>query len=192
MDPTSLMRQAATVLQSMSVPYFVTGSVASMRYGENRLTQDIDIVADLKSEQAEAFCEKFPEPEFYCWLPTLKEAIARQRIFNLLEIKTGLKVDLIIVPLTDYNISRFARRRSLPVRDSQIDYASPEDVIIKKLDYYRKSGSEKHIRDICSMLKSLKWQLELDYVDRWTHEFKTYDIWQHVLEKSRSCPEGNV
>ena len=42
------------------------------------------------------------------------------------------------------------------------------------------------------MLKTLKWQLELDYIDRWTQEFKTYDIWQHVLEKSRSCPEGNV
>ena len=46
------------VLEELDIPYMITGSVASMAYGEPRLTLDMDIVIDLPERQAEEFCQK--------------------------------------------------------------------------------------------------------------------------------------
>ena len=52
-------------LDAMGIPYMVTGSVASMIYGEPRLTLDVDIVLELQIDRADAFLDAFPESEFY-------------------------------------------------------------------------------------------------------------------------------
>ncbi|NQT15062.1 MAG: hypothetical protein HQ582_20060 [Planctomycetes bacterium] len=44
------------VFERLNVPYFVTGSVATMTYGEPRFTNDVDIVAGLQEEHVDAFC----------------------------------------------------------------------------------------------------------------------------------------
>jgi hypothetical protein len=47
MGPFELLKKIVDVLEDLQIPYFVTGAVASIAYGEPRLTNDIDIVADL-------------------------------------------------------------------------------------------------------------------------------------------------
>ena len=44
MEPSDLLRYAAGVLENMRLRYFVTGSTATILYGEVRFTNDIDIV----------------------------------------------------------------------------------------------------------------------------------------------------
>ncbi len=46
-----LLQQVITAFEELNIDYLVTGSIASMAYGEPRLTNDIDIVADIKIEQ---------------------------------------------------------------------------------------------------------------------------------------------
>ena len=48
MGPFELLKTIVDVLEDLQIPYLVTGAVASIAYGEPRLTNDIDIVADLK------------------------------------------------------------------------------------------------------------------------------------------------
>lgn len=47
-------------LETLGVPYMVTGSVASTLYGEPRLTNDVDIVAEIDRKDCEAIASLFP------------------------------------------------------------------------------------------------------------------------------------
>ena len=43
MELFDLLRKIVNAFEKLDIPYLVTGSVASMAYGEPRLTNDIDI-----------------------------------------------------------------------------------------------------------------------------------------------------
>jgi hypothetical protein len=45
MEQSELLRHAARCFDKHGIPYFITGAVAAIAYGEPRLTNDIDIVA---------------------------------------------------------------------------------------------------------------------------------------------------
>ena len=63
-------------------------------------------------------------------------------------------MDVVVRKETPFDRSRFARARVLhPAESYAAAFASAEDVIIKKMEYYREGGSEKHLRDITGMLK---------------------------------------
>ena len=47
MDLFELLHKIVEVLEHLHIPYLVTGSVAAMAYREPRLTNDIDVVADI-------------------------------------------------------------------------------------------------------------------------------------------------
>jgi len=53
-------------LNNLQIPYMVTGSVASIVYGEPRLTHDIDIVLTFPLNFIDKFCSSFPDSDFYC------------------------------------------------------------------------------------------------------------------------------
>ncbi|MGE5173158.1 MAG: hypothetical protein ACM3MD_04950 [Betaproteobacteria bacterium] len=50
MGPYELLRTIVDTLERLHIPYLVTGLVAAMAYGEPRMTNDIDIVAEIKEE----------------------------------------------------------------------------------------------------------------------------------------------
>ena len=65
MGPFELLQNIVEILERLQVPYLITGSVAAMAYGESRLTNDIDIVADIKEEHIPGLHDAFPVQEFY-------------------------------------------------------------------------------------------------------------------------------
>jgi hypothetical protein len=65
MEQSELLRKVVAGLNAIRVRYFVTGSIATIFYGEPRFTNDIDVVADLQESQVSDFCAHFPPPEFY-------------------------------------------------------------------------------------------------------------------------------
>jgi hypothetical protein len=52
-------------LNRFQIRYLISGSVASMLYGEPRVTHDIDLVVFLRSENVAQLAEAYPAPEFY-------------------------------------------------------------------------------------------------------------------------------
>ena len=57
-------------LNEAGLAYFVTGSVASMIYGEPRLTIDVDIILTLAQADLKKLTAAFPKDAFY--IPPLK------------------------------------------------------------------------------------------------------------------------
>lgn len=65
MEPFELLRYTVRVIENLGLRYFVTGSTATIFYGEPRFTNDIDVVVDLSAQQVAEFCRCFPADEFY-------------------------------------------------------------------------------------------------------------------------------
>ena len=178
MDPGELLSHVASVLARLELRYFVTGSTATIAYGEPRFTNDIDLVLDLPAGRIKDLVESFPGPEFYLAEEAIQGAIRRRSSFNLIHPTSGLKVDFMVAESSAFNRSRFQRVRSLEVGASlPIPFASPEDVILKKLEYHREGGSQKHLRDIAGVLRTTT-APELDYPARWAAELGVLDEWE--------------
>jgi hypothetical protein len=177
MELFELLQRVIEVFKNLSIPYLVTGSVASMAYGEPRLTNDIDIVAGITLSHIPALVASFPEKEYYIDEEMIRDAILRIGQFNIIHPESGLKVDVIIKQDIPFDQSRFERVRKIYPGPYAADFASPEDVIIKKMEYYKMGGSEKHLRDITGIFKISGESLDRDYISQWATKLNLEEIW---------------
>ena len=97
------------LLNNRNIPYMVSGSVASMYYGEPRLTHDIDLVVDIGLDQALSLVDLLGK-QFYISEEGIKDALMHQSMFNIIHNETGLKIDFWILTDSEYDRSRFKRR----------------------------------------------------------------------------------
>lgn len=181
MEPDDLLRLVVRVCQQLQLAYLVTGSTATIAYGEPRFTNDIDIVLDLAGEQVDTFCRCFPASEFYLSREAVASAVERHGQFNVIHPGSGLKVDFMIPAPSEFNRSRMARVRELPaLGDVSVRFASPEDVILMKLRYFKEGGSDKHLRDIRGVLAVQGPKLSREYIETWAARLDVVDVWRAV------------
>jgi hypothetical protein len=184
MELYELLEHMAGTFERLQIPYLITGSVASMAYGEPRLTNDIDLVAAVEGRHVPALLEAFPPPTFYLSEEGMREAIRSQRQFNIIHPESGLKVDVVVRKDTPFDRSRFTRIRSLRPREHYAAaFASPEDVIIKKMEYYQSGGSDKHLRDITGMLTISGSEIDQAYIAEWADRLGLRRIWDMIQER---------
>lgn len=182
MELEDLLRHVRDVCERLEVVYFVTGSTATIAYGEPRFTNDIDIVIDLPKEKIAEFCEGFPSDDFIFSQHAVLQAVREKFQFNVIHPASGLKIDFIVLSDSAFDRSRQQRRRLLPVfRDASACFASPEDVIIKKMLYYQEGGSDKHVRDIAGVLRVQGDRLDRSYIERWAAKLGVLELW-HMIE----------
>lgn len=186
MEQSELLRFVASVLERLDIPYFVTGSTVTIFYGEPRFTNDIDIVVALSEGAVQDFCRQFPEPDFYVSPEAAGEAVRRRSQFNIIQPSSGLKVDVIIPPTSEFNTTRFARARRVRAGEGwSASFSSPEDAILKKMEFFRASGSDRHLRDITGVLKTSGSEVDMAYINRWATTLGVTDVWQAILDRMR-------
>ena len=184
MELFDLLKKVVDVFERLGIPYLITGSVAAMAFGEPRFTNGIDIVAAIDEKHVKDLMMSFPSDEFYISEEMVREAIHRQGQFNIIHPGSGIKVDVIIKQVTPFNNSRFERLlRIHPAESYQANFAAPEDVIIKKMEYYKAGGSEKHLRDITGILKISGETVDWNYITKWAKRLDLTEIWSAVGEK---------
>ena len=183
MELFELLQIIIEVFEKLSIPYLVTGSVASMAYGEPRLTNDIDMVADINLSHIPALVAAFPKEQYYIDEEMIQQAIDQIGQFNIIHPASGLKVDVIIKRDTPFDQSRFRRSRKIYPGSYPAEFASPEDVIIKKMEYYKLGGSEKHLRDITGILKISEDSIDKAYISKWADELNLNEIWETVTRR---------
>ncbi len=184
MELYELLHKIVETFERLKIPYLVTGSVASMAYGEPRLTNDIDMVAGIDEGRITGLLAAFPSGEFYVSEEMIRRAIRQHGQFNIIHPASGLKVDVMIRQDTPFDRSRFGRiRRIAPDESYEANFASPEDVIIKKMEYYREGGSEKHLRDITGILKISGEEVDRGYLAEWAERLNLTEIWDAVKRR---------
>jgi hypothetical protein len=178
--PIEVLKDVVARLDRASIPYFLVGSLASMYYGRPRFTQDIDLVVQLHPQHVQDFEKLFPIEEYYCPpKEVIHDEVIRRGSFNLIHQDTGIKVDIVLYKDTEYHQSELSRRKKVEIMPQfQVYIGAPENIILKKLDYYREGGMEKHLTDIREVLAGSK--VDEEYLNRWIKELHLEAAWSKV------------
>jgi len=176
----ALLRRIVGLLEEASIPHMVVGSLASSFHGEPRQTRDIDIVIDPAPEALRRFVELLPPQDFYADADAAAEALDRRTSFNLVEIHTGWKVDLIVRRDRPFSREELGRRIRVQLLDTETDIATAEDTIIAKLEWATEGQSERQLRDVAAILESQGEALDQDYVGRWVRALQLDDAWSRA------------
>ncbi len=163
----SLLVIFTSKLNKIKCEYMITGSVASMYYGEPRYTHDIDLVFNISHTQLTLLEQEFPLSEFYFPpIEVVKLELNRslRGHFNIIHHESGFKVDVYTLgcdPLLRWGLMN---KRKVEFDNSIIYVAPPEYVIIQKMIYWDEGGSEKHIRDISAMLMGINNKIDKNLI----------------------------
>jgi hypothetical protein len=83
-DPFAIAARLASALDGLRVPYAVGGSLASSLHGVPRATNDVDIVADLRTAHVDRFVSAIEE-HFYVDAEMVRGAVADRSSFNVFD-----------------------------------------------------------------------------------------------------------
>ncbi|MBM3181084.1 MAG: hypothetical protein FJZ86_12105 [Chloroflexi bacterium] len=186
-EPIEVTLRVTNVFEQLGVPYLIGGSLASTLYGMIRTTQDSDIVAEMQLEHLKPFVSALQD-EFYVDDEMIAESIQRNSSFNIIHRETLFKVDVFIPrprPFLQSQLARAQRQTFTFETEVSAKFASPEDTILSKLEWYRIGGevSERQWRDILGVFKTRAGELDLDYLRRWAGELKVTDLLERALKE---------
>lgn len=189
MDQAELLRYLVDTFGSLGIPYMIGGAQAAIYYGEPRLTRDIDVVADVLLVHIPGLLDRFPADDFYLSEVAVREAIQDRGQFNIIHGTSGLKIDVILPKREPYDVVQFSRRESHAlVEGLEAYFATPEDVILYKMLYFREGGSDRHVRDILGILAVSGNELDQGYIGGWAGRLGLREIWESILNRAQAGP----
>jgi hypothetical protein len=181
MSQEALLAKVAAVLEAASVPYVVTGSIATALYGEPRFTQDADVVVIAPPGLGVELAAAFPSPRYYADAADIDSSLRRGIISNIIDSETGAIVDLHPKKNDPFEDSFFARRRAVTVGSVELWFPSPEDAILSKLRWARATGDgEKHLHDAFKVYELQYERLDLGYIKEWAAKLRLLDLLERL------------
>ena len=168
-DPALASLPVIDALESLSVPYYISGSVASTHLGVARSTVDVDIVAMIGHAHVTPLVKALQD-QYYIDSEMIEEAINARSSFNLIHMETMTKVDIFVPEWSPDQEAALTRARRddvfAPESDRKVFVASPEDVILSKLKWFKMTGehSERQWNDVQGVLSSQSAHLDRAYL----------------------------
>lgn len=182
-DQESVLKDVTERFEKLKIPYMLSGSMAMVSYAMMRMTNDIDIVIEAKSEDAEKIIREF-EPDYYVPQNRVKDAVYRGSMFNLLHQEKIVKVDCVLRKDDEFQKLAFSNRRKVRFTDFDVWTISRDDLILSKLNWARKSRSEMQMRDVASIIRN---GYDKEYVEFWAEKLGVNDL----LDECRKLLEIN-
>jgi hypothetical protein len=178
----SVLRRIREALDSAGVPYMLTGSFASSLHGAPRVTHDVDVViAPVLGSLLKLF-QQFPVEQYYVDRDVALQAYATGGMFNVVDYSTGWKIDFIFRKPRPFSVEEFERRREQVLDGVSVFVASPEDVILAKLEWAKLGESERQLRDAAGILSSHESDLDLAYIEKWATSLEVTKYWERVKQ----------
>lgn len=165
-------------LESSGVPYMVTGSFASSAHGVPRSTNDIDIVIAPTHSQLLALLEEFPESEYYWSTDAALGALRHRSQFNIIDQNSAWKIDFIVQKDRPFSTQEFARREIVEIAGVTLYVATPEDVLIAKLEWAKIGESDRQLSDAAGIIRAQGTRLDTVYIERWVTDLGLADQWR--------------
>ncbi len=175
-------------LDRADIPYMLTGSFASSYHGTPRATQDIDIVIAPTIEQLRAFVGLLPDDQYHVDEEAALDARRQEGSFNLIDLATGWKIDLIIRKSRPFSRQEFDRRETIEFHGRTLFIATAEDVLLAKLEWARLGGSQRQIDDAAGILRIRAGELDRDYLRKWVGRLELADQWEAACRAAGMSP----
>jgi hypothetical protein len=167
-------------LDAIGAEWMIVGSVASSLAGAPRATQDVDVVVGLSAADLPALMNLLPDDQYYLDEEAARTAIRARRSFNVIDLRSGWKLDIMVAKPTPFARSELDRRVRVQVGGRPVWIATPEDVIIAKLAWSEAAGgSERQDRDVRGLLAA-RADLDRVYLRRWVDELGLLAAWNRV------------
>jgi len=179
-EPVRVAVSFTRVLEQLGVPYVIGGSFASSVHGEPRTTNDVDMVCQIRLEHVDRLASALGR-QYYMSKEAAREAIRARGSFNVIDVKTAVKVDVFVAGTDPLNAERLRDRLRVQVSDDPeawIFVDTPEHSILRKLEWYRRGGevSERQWRDVVSMLRIQGARLDHALLDTWAARLSVADL----------------
>jgi hypothetical protein len=172
------LSRLAGKLDAAGVPHMVVGSLASSYHGVPRSSQDLDLVVSPDPGSLQRFVADLPPEQYYADADAAREALRTRGQFNVIDMTTAWKADLIVRKARPFSVEELSRRARAEIAGAQAFVASAEDTILSKLEWAaRGGGSELQLRDARGIVEVRGVTLDLAYLDRWARELGLTDLW---------------
>ena len=183
MPQTELFLIFVRLFNQAGFRYVIGGSVAAIFYGEPRLTNDVDFVVFLNEVDIRRLPEVFPSTDFY--MPPVEiiaAEVAREQRghFSIIHMNTSFKADVYPTGRDELNAWAFRNKRAIEFEGETLILAPPEYVIVRKLEYFREGGSDKHLRDIRGILNISGEELDRAALNGWINRRGLQAEWQRA------------
>jgi hypothetical protein len=178
-----LLHHLAQSLEDAGIAFMVVGSHSSSVHSHPRTTNDVDLVIDPTPGQLEGFLSLLGE-RYYVSAESAREALSRRSMFNIIDLDTGWKADLIVRKDRPFSVEEFGRRQAQVVGGRALPVASAEDVILTKLEWDRITPSERQLRDALSVAV-VQWpRLDRAYLRRWAADLGVAEKLEEILRSA--------
>ncbi len=183
-DLQAAMIPVIEAFECLGIRYYLSGSIACSVYGLPRGAQDIDFVADIQVEHVCPLREHL-QAAYTINEQALRDAIAQRSALSLLHLSSLVKVDIMLPRGTAFDtlVAQRAQQLSLLEGYQPIWIASPEDLTLMRLEWYRDCGAtaDDQWNDILGVLKVQAPTLDLQYLRRVAHTLNVSDVVEQAL-----------
>ena len=166
-------------INQLRISYMITGGIASIFYGKPRLTHDFDIVVEIEEKDIADLVTIFKD-EFFVSSEAIQNAIKDRSMFNIIHFDSGIKVDFWLLKDEEFDRKRFERRQRHVYSGRDIFFSTPEDIILKKLDWFKESEIQKHFDDALSV-SEIQQDLDMDYLTVWARKLSVQALLDDIL-----------
>ncbi|HUR27354.1 MAG TPA: hypothetical protein VM509_04155 [Planctomycetota bacterium] len=121
----------------------------------------------------------------------IRDAAMRGASFNVIHLATMFKVDIFVAtrdPMTQEEMLRREEHRLSNDDEARAFFASAEDTVLQKLDWYRKGGeiSERQWKDIIGVLRMQGSAVDVEYMKKWAAHLRVSDLLDRAITDSSS------
>jgi len=115
---------------------------------------------------------------------TALDALAHATLFNVFDASSGYKADLFIRKDRPFSIEEFKRRKSVDVLGLPLYLVASEDAILSKLEWAKKSQSERQFTDALGVAIVQAETLDWKYMQSWARILELDEYYQLLVEES--------
>ena len=184
MSQPELLKRIVNALDRIGVEYMLTGSMASSLQGQPRASHDIDLVINLSAGSVDQFVQALQAPDLFLDREAIAEAVRRKRMFNVLALTEGDKIDFWLLTDSPFDRSRFARKYVESYAGIPLQISRPEDTILAKLNWAKLSGgSTKQMGDALRVYQINRDGLDQQYLSDWAEQLGVRPLLDDVRQQ---------
>ena len=101
MSQAAFLKRLIQIFVQAEIPYMLVGSMASTVHGAPRATQDVDVVIDPTRASLIQLLNGLPLDEYYVDADAAHDALQHRSQFNVIDLATGWKADLVVPQLEE-------------------------------------------------------------------------------------------